>query len=141
MNWKHRVFVFITEIFWQTFWCSNWRSIFDVLKRLYYRNHFKGILRNLFLGPFHLFLNTPKIIGMYFYLFQVLSVLVLMVTLETRWQLADKQEILGLMYKTLGLLACPDSRGQFQITLLVSFFKKGNTFYYKTIHLRLKSFQ
>ena len=34
MNWKHRVFVFITEIFWQTFWHNNWRPIFDVVKRL-----------------------------------------------------------------------------------------------------------
>jgi hypothetical protein len=34
MNWKDSVFVFITEIFWQTFWRNNWWSIFDIVKRL-----------------------------------------------------------------------------------------------------------
>ena len=31
---KTSVFVFITEILWQTFWHNKWRSVFDVVKRL-----------------------------------------------------------------------------------------------------------
>ena len=31
---KTQVFVLITEIFWQTFWRNNWRSIIDVVERL-----------------------------------------------------------------------------------------------------------
>ena len=27
-----KVFVLITEIFWRTFWCNKWRSVFDVVK-------------------------------------------------------------------------------------------------------------
>ena len=33
---KTRVFVLITEIFWQNFWCNNWGSIIDVVERLLY---------------------------------------------------------------------------------------------------------
>ena len=29
--------VFITEIFWQTVWRNNWRFVFDVVKRLFFR--------------------------------------------------------------------------------------------------------
>ena len=31
---KTPVFVFITEILWQTFWRNKWRSVFDVVKNL-----------------------------------------------------------------------------------------------------------
>ena len=31
---KTQLFVFITEILWQTFWRNNWQSIFDVVKIL-----------------------------------------------------------------------------------------------------------
>ena len=37
---KTQVFVFITEILWPTFWRNNWRSIFDVVKRLSYCRYF-----------------------------------------------------------------------------------------------------
>ena len=30
-------FVFITEILWRTFWHNNWRSVFDVVKILYWK--------------------------------------------------------------------------------------------------------
>ena len=36
---KTLVFVFITEILWQTFWCNNWRSVLDVVKILRFRVH------------------------------------------------------------------------------------------------------
>ena len=32
-----KVFVLITEIFWQTFWRNKWRSVFDVVKDSNYR--------------------------------------------------------------------------------------------------------
>ena len=31
---KTPVFVFITEIFWRTFWRNNWQSMFDIVERL-----------------------------------------------------------------------------------------------------------
>ena len=31
---KTPLFVLITEILWRTFWCNNWRSVFDVVKIL-----------------------------------------------------------------------------------------------------------
>ena len=31
---KTAVFVFITEMLWRTFWHNNWRSVFEVVKRL-----------------------------------------------------------------------------------------------------------
>ena len=39
LSWRQQktpLFVFITEILWQTFWCNNWWSIFDVVKILRY---------------------------------------------------------------------------------------------------------
>ena len=36
---KTPVFVFITEIRWQTFWRDKWRSVFDVVKRLLYKQN------------------------------------------------------------------------------------------------------
>ena len=39
LSWRQHqctVFVFITEILGQTFWCNKWRSVFDVIKRLHF---------------------------------------------------------------------------------------------------------
>ena len=37
LSWRQEkppVLVFVTEILWRTFWCNNWRSVFDVVKIL-----------------------------------------------------------------------------------------------------------
>ena len=35
-NKKTPVYIFITEILWQTFWHTNWQSVFDIVKILRY---------------------------------------------------------------------------------------------------------
>ena len=40
---NRKVLVFVTEILWQTFWCNNWRSDFEVVKILSYYKLISGL--------------------------------------------------------------------------------------------------